>query len=48
VLVLVVLVWSGIAPADRFTWVMGYSGPHRRPVLILTYTRFRFTRWFTP
>ena len=44
VLVLAVLVWSGIAPADRFTWVMEvFPVLIAVPVLILTYTRFRFT-----
>jgi putative membrane protein len=44
VLVLAVLVWSGIAPADRFTWVMEvFPVLIAVPVLVLTYTRFRFT-----
>src|SRR4029077_2826619 len=44
VLVLAVLVWSGISPADRFTWVMEvFPVLIAVPVLILTYTRFRFT-----
>src|SRR6266852_7842192 len=44
VFVLAVLVWSGIAPADRFTWVMEvFPVLIAVPVLILTYTRFRFT-----
>ena len=43
-LVLAVLVWSGIAPADRFTWVMEvFPVLIAVPVLILTYARFRFT-----
>jgi len=44
VFVLAVLVWSGIAPADRFTWVMEvFPVLIAVPVLVLTYTRFRFT-----
>src|SRR6266498_3616540 len=45
VLVLVVLVWSGIRPADRFTWIMEvFPVLIAGPVLIVTYRRFRFTR----
>jgi putative membrane protein len=45
VLVLLVLVWSGIHPADRFTWLMEvFPVLLAAPVLIFTYQRFRFTR----
>jgi putative membrane protein len=44
VIVLAVLVWSGIHPADRFTWLMEvFPVLIAAPVLILTYRRFRFT-----
>jgi putative membrane protein len=44
VLVLAVLLWSGIAPADRFTWVMEvFPVLIAVPVLLATYKRFRFT-----
>ncbi len=44
VIVLAVLVWSGIHPADRFTWLMEvFPVLIAAPVFILTYRRFRFT-----
>jgi putative membrane protein len=44
VIVLAVLVWSGIHPADRFTWLMEvFPVLIAAPVLILTYRRFRFS-----
>ena len=44
VIVLAVLVWSGIHPSDRFTWLMEvFPVLIAVPVLILTYRRFRFT-----
>jgi len=44
VVVLVVLVWSGIEPADRFTWLMEvFPVLIAVPVLLATYRRFRFT-----
>ena len=43
-LVLAVLLWSGVHPADRFTWVMEvFPVLIGLPVLILTGRRFRFT-----
>lgn len=43
-IVLVVLVWSGIQPADRFTWVMEvFPVLIAVPLLVATYRRFRFT-----
>ena len=45
IVVLVVLVWSGIQPADRFTWLMEvFPVLIAVPVLLATYRRFRFTR----
>ncbi len=42
--VVAVLVWSGIAPHDRFTWVLEvFPVIIGLPVLIYTYPRFRFT-----
>jgi putative membrane protein len=42
--VLAVLVWSGIHPADRFTWLMEvFPVLIALPVLIATGSRFRFT-----
>jgi putative membrane protein len=44
IVVLVVLVWSGIQPADRFTWLMEvFPVLIAVPVLLATYRRFRFT-----
>jgi putative membrane protein len=44
VVVLAVLVWSGIQPADRFTWLMEvFPVLIAVPVLLATYRRFRFT-----
>ncbi|HEU0054475.1 MAG TPA: DUF2238 domain-containing protein [Longimicrobium sp.] len=44
VLVLAILLWSGIAPADWFTWVMEvFPVLIAVPVLLATYRRFRFT-----
>jgi len=44
VVVLVVLVWSGIQPADRFTWLMEvFPVLIAVPLLLATYRRFRFT-----
>ena len=44
VFVLAVLAWSGIQPADRFTWVMEvFPVLIAVPVLVVTYRRFRFT-----
>lgn len=44
VAVLGVLVWSGIHPADRFTWLMEvFPVLIALPVLIVTGRRFRFT-----
>lgn len=44
VAVLGVLVWSGIHPADRFTWLMEvFPVLIALPVLIVTARRFRFT-----
>ena len=44
VIVLAVLVWSGIHPSDRFTWLMEvFPVLIAVPVLILTYRRFPFT-----
>jgi putative membrane protein len=43
-IVVVVLVWSGVQPADRFTWVMEvFPVLIAVPVLIATYRRFQFT-----
>jgi putative membrane protein len=43
-IVVVVLVWSGVQPADRFTWVMEVVPVLIAvPVLVATYRRFRFT-----
>jgi len=43
-IVVVVLVWSGVQPADRFTWVMEvFPVLIAVPVLVATYRRFRFT-----
>ena len=42
--VVVVFVWSGIAPHDRFTWVLEpFPVMLALPVLIYIYPRFRFT-----
>jgi len=44
IVVLVVLVWSGIQPADRFTWLMEvFPVLIAVPLLLATYRRFRFT-----
>ena len=44
IVVLAVLVWSGIQPADRFTWLMEvFPVLIAVPVLLATYRRFRFT-----
>ncbi len=44
VLVLAVLLWSGIAPHDRFTWILEVAPALiALPILIFTYRRFRFT-----
>jgi putative membrane protein len=44
VVVVVVLVWSGIHPADRFTWLMEvFPVLIAVPLLVGTYRRFRFT-----
>jgi len=44
IVVLVVLVWSGIQPADRFTWLMEvFPVLIAVPVLLATYRRFQFT-----
>jgi putative membrane protein len=44
VLVLGVLLWSGVSPADRFTWFMEvFPVLIAVPVLLATYKRFRFT-----
>jgi putative membrane protein len=44
IVVLVVLVWSGIQPADRFTWLMEvFPVLIAVPILLATYRRFRFT-----
>jgi putative membrane protein len=43
-LVLAVLLWSGISPADRFTWFMEvFPVLIAVPVLVATRKRFRFT-----
>jgi putative membrane protein len=43
-LVVAVLVWSGIRPADRFTWFMEvFPVLIAVPVLVVTHGRFRFT-----
>jgi len=43
-LVVAVLIWSGVNPSDRFTWLMEvFPVLIAVPVLILTYRRFRFT-----
>jgi putative membrane protein len=43
-IVVVVLAWSGVQPADRFTWVMEvFPVLIAVPVLVATYRRFRFT-----
>jgi putative membrane protein len=42
--VLIVFVWSGIAPHDRFTWLLEvFPVILGLPVLIYVYPRFRFT-----
>ena len=39
------LVWSGVAPRDRFTWVLEVAPVLLTvPLLVVTYPRFRFTR----
>jgi len=44
IVVLVALVWSGIQPADRFTWLMEvFPVLIAVPLLLATYRRFRFT-----
>ncbi len=44
VIVLAVLTWSGIAPHDRFTWILEVAPALiALPILIFTYRRFRFT-----
>jgi putative membrane protein len=44
VVVVAVLVWSGIHPADRFTWLMEvFPVLIAVPLLVGTYRRFRFT-----
>jgi putative membrane protein len=44
IVVLAVLVWSGIQPADRFTWLMEvFPVLIAVPVLLATYRRFQFT-----
>ena len=44
ILVLAVLVWSGMGPRDRFTWVLEiFPVLIALPLLIATYPRFRFT-----
>lgn len=44
VVVLGVLAWSGVEPADRFTWLMEvFPVLIAVPVLVATYRRFRFT-----
>ena len=44
VVVLAVLTWSGVEPADRFTWLMEvFPVLIAVPVLVATYRRFRFT-----
>ena|SRR5882672_8534091 len=44
VVVVGVLVWSGIAPHDRFTWFMEVAPVLiGLPILVLTYRRFQFT-----
>jgi putative membrane protein len=43
-LVVAVLIWSGVNPSDRFTWLMEvFPVLIAVPVLILTSRRFRFT-----
>ena len=43
-IVLVVFVWSGVAPHDRFTWVLEvFPVILGVPALIYVYPRFRFT-----
>ena len=43
-IVVVVFVWSGISPHDRFTWVLEvFPVMLAVPVLIYVYPRFRFT-----
>jgi putative membrane protein len=43
--VLVVFVWSGVSPRDRFTWVLEvFPVMIGVPVLIYVYPRFRFSR----
>src|SRR5882724_10224929 len=43
-IVFVVLVWSGVQPADRFTWVMEvFPVLIAVPVLVATYRLFQFT-----
>ena len=43
-LVLAVLLWSGVSPADRFTWLMEvFPVLIAVPVLVATHNRFRFT-----
>lgn len=44
-LVLAVLVWSGVAPHDRFTWLLEvFPVLAGVPILVATSRRFRFTR----
>jgi putative membrane protein len=44
IVVLAVLVWSGIQPADRFTWLMEvFPVLIAVPILLATYRRFQFT-----
>jgi putative membrane protein len=44
VLVLAILVWSGLAPHDRFTWYLEVAPVLiALPILLLTYRRFQFT-----
>lgn len=43
-LVVVVLIWSGISPHDRFTWMLEvFPVLFGVPVLVWAYPRFRFT-----
>ena len=43
-LVLLVLLWSGIGPRSRFTWFLETLPVFlAAPVLVGTYSRFRFT-----
>ena len=44
VLVLLVFIWSGVAPHDRFTWVLEvFPVMLGVPALVYVYPRFRFT-----